>query len=189
MASLKGTVWQDERGITGLETAIILIAFVVVASVFAFAVLTTGLLSSDKAKETTISALKQTESTLAVRGAVVGVSNAGNTALASVRFQLSNANSGSDGVELSATSTVLTYQDSDQFFNLTGAAWTATWLIGSGPVVDPGEAVDVTVDLTGLSPMLGAAKEFTLEVKPRVGAVLIVNRTTPPELRPIVDLG
>ncbi len=49
--------------------------------------------------------------------------------------------------------------------------------------------MDVTVDLTGLSPMLGAAKEFTLEVKPRVGAVLIVNRTTPPELRPIVDLG
>ena len=33
----------DERGITGLETAIVLIAFVVVASVFAFAVLSTGL--------------------------------------------------------------------------------------------------------------------------------------------------
>ena len=33
----------DERGITGLETAIILIAFVVVASVFAYAVLTAGL--------------------------------------------------------------------------------------------------------------------------------------------------
>ena len=30
---------RDERGITGLETAIILIAFVVVASVFAYTVL------------------------------------------------------------------------------------------------------------------------------------------------------
>ena len=38
----------DQRGITGLETAIVLIAFVVVASVFAFAVLSTGLLSSEK---------------------------------------------------------------------------------------------------------------------------------------------
>ena len=37
---------RDQRGITGLETAIVLIAFVVVASVFAFAVLSTGLLSS-----------------------------------------------------------------------------------------------------------------------------------------------
>ena len=44
----------DQRGITGLETAIVLIAFVVVASVFAFAVLSTGLLSSEKSKEFTI---------------------------------------------------------------------------------------------------------------------------------------
>jgi flagellin FlaB len=41
--------FKDQRGITGLETAIVLIAFVVVASVFAFAVITTGLFSSEKA--------------------------------------------------------------------------------------------------------------------------------------------
>ncbi|HIM78888.1 MAG TPA: flagellin, partial [Dehalococcoidia bacterium] len=45
---------RDQRGITGLETAIVLIAFVVVASVFAFAVLSTGLLSSEKSKETVL---------------------------------------------------------------------------------------------------------------------------------------
>ncbi|MBI5029681.1 MAG: flagellin, partial [Chloroflexi bacterium] len=33
---------KDERGITALETAIILIAFVVVAAIFAFTVLSTG---------------------------------------------------------------------------------------------------------------------------------------------------
>ena len=184
-----GAAWGDQRGITGLETAIILIAFVVVASVFAFAVLTTGLLSSDKARDTTLSALKQAQSTLAVRGVVVGVSNPGNTSLVSVRFQLNNANSGSDGIELSASSTIFSYQDADQFMNLGAADWTATWLIGSGPVLDPGEAVDVDVDLTTLSPLLGGAKEFTVQVKPSLGAVLMVNRTTPPELRPIVDLG
>lgn len=42
---------NDQRGITGLETAIVLIAFVVVSSVFAFAALSTGLFSSDKAKK------------------------------------------------------------------------------------------------------------------------------------------
>ena len=41
---------SDQRGITGLETAIVLIAFVVVSSVFAFAPLSTGLFSSDKSK-------------------------------------------------------------------------------------------------------------------------------------------
>ena len=39
----------DQSGITGLETAIGLIAFVVVAAVFAFTVLTTGLFTSEKA--------------------------------------------------------------------------------------------------------------------------------------------
>ena len=185
----KGATWGDQRGITGLETAMILIAFVVVASVFAFAVLTTGLLSSDKARETTLSALKQAESTLALRGAVVGVSNAGNTSIVSVRFQLNNASAGSDGIHLSASSTIFSYQDADQFVNFGSADWTATWLIGNGPVLDPGEAVEIDVDLSVLSPLLGTAKEFTVQVKPNLGAVLMINRTTPPELRPIVDLG
>ena len=50
---------SDERGITGLETAIVLIAFVVVASVFAFAVLSTGLLSSQTAKEAVTGGLQE----------------------------------------------------------------------------------------------------------------------------------
>ena len=40
----------DERGITGLDAAIITIAFVVVASVFAFAALSTGLFTTDRAR-------------------------------------------------------------------------------------------------------------------------------------------
>ena len=56
---------SDQHGITGLETAIVLIAFVVVASVFAFAVLSTGLLSSEKSKETVLGGLAETQSTVA----------------------------------------------------------------------------------------------------------------------------
>jgi len=41
-------VLKGQRGITGLETAVILIAFVVVASIFAFTVLSTGLFSSER---------------------------------------------------------------------------------------------------------------------------------------------
>jgi flagellin FlaB len=47
-----------QRGITGLETAIILIAFVVVASVFAFTVLSTGIFSSERSKETVFAGLQ-----------------------------------------------------------------------------------------------------------------------------------
>ena len=63
---------RDQRGITGLETAIVLIAFVVVASVFAFAVLSTGFLSAEKSKEAVLGGLEETSSTLNVRGDIIG---------------------------------------------------------------------------------------------------------------------
>ena len=44
-------VLECQRGITGLETAIVLIAFVGVSSVFAFSALSAGLFSSDEAKD------------------------------------------------------------------------------------------------------------------------------------------
>ena len=62
------TGWWDQRGITGLETAIVLIAFVVVSSVFAFAALSTGLFSADKSKETIEAGLAEAQGTLEVKG-------------------------------------------------------------------------------------------------------------------------
>ena len=62
---------QRERGVTGLETAIILIAFVVVASVFAFTVLSTGIFSAERGKETIHAGLKGARSSLEIKGAVV----------------------------------------------------------------------------------------------------------------------
>ena len=60
-----------QRGITGLETAIILIAFVVVASVFAFTVLSTGVFWTDRARETIFAGLEQTKSSLRPTGSVI----------------------------------------------------------------------------------------------------------------------
>jgi len=42
---------KNESGITALETAIILIAFVVVAAIFAFTVLSTGTFLTERSKE------------------------------------------------------------------------------------------------------------------------------------------
>ena len=68
---------DDQRGVTGLETAIILIAFVVVASVFAFTVLSTGIFSAERGKETIHAGLKGARSSLALKGSVLatGVTN------------------------------------------------------------------------------------------------------------------
>ena len=191
----------DQRGITGLETAIVLIAFVVVASVFAFAVLSTGLLSSEKSKETVLGGLAETSSTISIRGDIIATSNTNKTFIDSIKFTLSSAAQAADAVDLSKDGVVVTYLDSTQainckddtksFDNDTDTAeckWKAVWILGNGDLLDPGEQTDMTVTLTNLSPLLPKSKEFTIQIKPNKGAVVIVNRTTPPELKKIMSL-
>ena len=63
------------------------------ASVFAFAVLSTGLLSSEKSKETVLGGLAETQSTVALRGSVIAHSSSTGSGgeIRSVVFQVSNA--------------------------------------------------------------------------------------------------
>ena len=195
------SLMRDQRGITGLETAIVLIAFVVVASVFAFAVLSTGLLSSEKSKETVLGGLAETSSTISIRGDIIAESNTDKTFIDSVRFTLSSAAQSVDAVDLSKTGVVVTYLDSTQAINCKDkdyvfdgdpdtaeCRWKAVWIIGNGDLLDPGEQTDMTVTLTNITPVLPKSKEFTIQVKPNKGAVVIVNRTTPAELKKIMSL-
>ena len=70
---------RSQHGITGLETAIVLIAFVVVSSVFAFAALSAGLFSSDKSEGTFEAGLAEARGTLETRGAVIAKANTTGT--------------------------------------------------------------------------------------------------------------
>ena len=101
----------DESGITGLETAIVLIAFVVVASVFAFAVLSTGVLSSEKSKEAVLGGLEETQATLTLRGSVIAHATSSLARIGYLTFQVSNATQGAQGVELPGTAVIVTYID------------------------------------------------------------------------------
>ncbi len=70
---------RDQRGITGVETAIVLIAFVVVASVFAYTVLSAGVFSSEKSKEAIYAGLEQARGTMELVGSVKATSIAATT--------------------------------------------------------------------------------------------------------------
>ena len=65
------TLASRQRGVTGLETAIILIAFVVVASVFAFTVLSTGIFSAERGKETVYAGLEQARASIQLKGSLI----------------------------------------------------------------------------------------------------------------------
>ena len=105
----------DQRGITGLETAIVLIAFVVVSSVFAFAALSTGLFSSDKAKETIQAGLSETRGSMELKGSVIiDAVTTGTTANANnITFQVSNA-AGGEAIDLTPGKTLIKYSDETQ---------------------------------------------------------------------------
>jgi flagellin FlaB len=67
--------FKHEKGITGLETAIILIAFVVVAAVFAYTTLSAGLFSTQKSQEAVYAGLKEARATLELKGNVIATAN------------------------------------------------------------------------------------------------------------------
>ena len=64
-------IFKNERGQTALETAIILIAFVVVASVFAFTILSAGASSTEKSEESIYAGLEGVQSSMSTRGTVI----------------------------------------------------------------------------------------------------------------------
>jgi flagellin FlaB len=183
---------RDERGITGLETAIILIAFVVVASVFAYTVLSAGIFSSQKGQEAIHSGLEQARSTLEMKGNVVAVSD--GSAVTELKFSLANALDGQpidltppidggNGTADGNSTNVVVISYSSQTQRIDDLVWTkiAMGLDDGDNLLEDGELFEITVDLSGVE-TIGPYKTFTIQVKPPVGSVLVIERTTPASL-------
>jgi flagellin FlaB len=182
--------FRREDGITGLETAIILIAFVVVAAVFAFVVLSTGLFSSERSKESVYAGLAKTRATMNLASGVVGRANGGLTQVDSIEFDLVLAAAG-EQVNLDPTATtnrtVITYIDATTVVN--DVAYTTTVITGNpNAMLEQGELIRVTVNLAAIGATVGPNGTFTLEIKPPTGSYLNVQRSTPPALLAVMQL-
>lgn len=187
---------KDESGQTALETAIILIAFVVVASVFAFTILSAGSSSTEKGEAAIYSGLENVESSMAIKGAVIAKGDTASDELNEVSFTVSLAGGG-EPVDLTANqAVVISYRDGDE--SISSLDWTTNFIVqqagedAADMMLEEGELAEITVDLTtqttALTSLPGPNAEFTLEVKPPTGAVLIVSRTTPASIEPVMEL-
>jgi flagellin FlaB len=172
---------RDEHGITGLETAIILIAFVVVAAVFAFVVLSTGLFSSERGKEAVYAGLAKTRGTMELSSGVIATSNT-TTGITGLTFDVALA-AGGDAVNLDPAATtnrtVISYIDTST--TVSNVTYTVTPLVGNADnLLQPGELFEVQIDTTQAGfPVIGANAVFTLEVKPPSGSFMVIQRTIP----------
>ncbi len=203
---------RDERGITGLETAIILIAFVVVATVFSFVVLTTGIFSAERGKETVYAGLEKARGTMEVRGGIVVQGADTDTdgtidEVNDIQFQVSTT-AGGDPIPLDPTATsnrtVIAYRSGSVVNN--DMSYAATEIVGDGDgLLEPGELFTITVcgesaDFDGDSTddcaaanadtigTLAANERWTLEIQTPVGAVLDITRSMPAQLDAVMQL-
>ena len=198
MQKLLRKLRNSQQGITGIETAIILIAFVIVASVFAYVVLSAGLFSTQKAKEAIHAGLDEAKSTIEVKGNIYGRME--SSVLQEVYFTVATT-TGGDMIDFTDTSSanasnlvVISYSDAYQIFP--SVNWTMQKLntTASDNLLDRNELFMITVDLTCVSENATAEQKpgpyhkFQLEVKPPVGAVLTLERTLPARVDQIVNL-
>jgi flagellin FlaB len=68
----KRSIRKDKRAFTGLEAAIVLTAFVVVAAVFSYVVLNAGFFTTQKSKEVIHTSVEQATSSAELSGNVIG---------------------------------------------------------------------------------------------------------------------
>ncbi len=191
---------RGQRGITGLETAIILIAFVIVASVFAFVTLSTGLFSAERSKETVFAGLQKAQSNLELHGSLVitgATGGAGDATGGTLTFQLALA-AGGNPISFDAAAdnnrVVINYVDSDS--RVADLNWTAVWIVrsDSDELLEPGELVQIEIALPVTSQVnadtgVPAVNErFTLEVVAPSGGSMLIARTMPPAIDPVMDL-
>lgn len=71
----KPRLFRDKRGIVGVEAAIVLIAFVVIASALAYVVVNMGFFSAQKAKMTITRGIEESTSALQLDGSVIAYTN------------------------------------------------------------------------------------------------------------------
>lgn len=182
---------NDEQGMSALETAIILIAFIVVASVFAFAILRAGTASTERGQQAVYAGLEGVASSMEIKGSILAIDDVGGGEVQDIIFTASLV-AGGEPVDLTSAAAnrvvIVSYRDGEQFVN--DLDWAVAW-VGSNDaddLLEAGELAEITVDVSGLTTALGPNTQFTIEVKPPTGAVITMERTTPAAIEAVMDL-
>ena len=202
------TVSREQRGMTGLETAIILIAFVTVAAVFGYAVLSAGLFSAERGKETIYAGLQQAKANMEISGSVIvlGDNATPPTKVDTIKMTVRNAIAGSpidmtmplSGGTYNHNKCVISLTTAEHYFN--NINWTKVDIGQSDndALLEAGEQMEITIDIKTLKdastgntlavPDIGANDWFNLQVKPTQGSTMTIQRTMPAGLDPIMDM-
>jgi flagellin FlaB len=176
--------FSHEDAFTGLEAAIVLIAFVVVAAVFSYVVLGAGFFTTQKSQEVVHTGVQQASSTLEIVGNVYGTGVAGSS-IDTVNFSVALA---PGGTPVDFDKVVMTYSNSSSLETLARSAkgsepaaggWSIAAVqnqVTNDDVLEKGEQFDIMAKPTNA---ITKNDQFSIEIKPAIGAALSITRTAP----------
>jgi flagellin FlaB len=185
------SLYRGQKGISGLETAIILIAFVTVASVLAYSVLSAGIFSAEQGHAVVYRGLEGAQSTMELKGTVLGMGTQGvdpaPDTLTSVQLVLGMAISGNT-VDMDAVS--INYWDDS--VSSTSVSWSYVLSAqsterGSANLMEGDELMVITVTIPAAATVV-IYDTFTLQVLPPNGSALTIQRTLPGAIYNVMTL-
>jgi len=199
---------NGKKGLTGIETAIILVAFVIVAAAFAFAVLNVGYQSTQKAQDVMRAGMEQASSALELDGAVIAYKDSTSDFVKNITFTI-RLSPGKSPVSLDTDFFAIAVTTQNRYwpnvyYNNTYDATDACQTNSSNPVaaciypildagargyLEQGDKFLVVVAFNNSNVGPGANTEVSIELKPSIGNVLTIQRITPLSLTDVMFLG
>lgn len=165
---------NKDSGFSGLEAAIVLIAFVVVAAVFSYVMLGAGFFATQKSQEVTYSGIKQSTSNVVLDGMLYGNANP----ITTLSFHITIPEGGQaqkvGDIEFVMTSTdnMIATTITPVFKNRYDTTKSSAY------VMSPTEKILVELALGATTQnTIGAGDKFTVEVKPKIGAASLITKT------------
>jgi flagellin FlaB len=176
--------YANEEGFTGLEAAIVLIAFIVVASVFSYVVLGAGFYTTQKAQETIYRGVEQSTTNVQLVGNVYGLASNTTEGIDQIRFTIGLI-PGTPYIDLEKMNIVV----STPTIAPTILAWTNassstedTNFIALKNGVGTSQSTMVSGDQTEIQFNITAVPRDTkinIEIRPGLGASYPFSKTTP----------
>lgn len=175
---------RDDDGFTGLEAAIVLIAFVVVAAVFSYVVLGAGFFTSQKAQETVYKGVQQSTTNVLLKGSIYGLAADTTLGINQINFTMGLA-PGAPSIDI--TKMVIVYSNatiSPAIMTYTsGSPAAGSQFYAAKDNMGGEDQVDVYFMLPAAAPK---NTEMHIEVRPGGGGAAIpFTKTVPPTVNKV----
>jgi archaeal flagellin FlaB len=175
---------KDNEAFTGLEASMVLIAFVVVASVFSYVMLGAGFFSTQKSQQVIQAGIGQTSGNIALKGEIFGIADNNTATIEKIQFGVGPAIAGTNvdfsrmGITWSTNNVTPVRLDFTRDAPMAGQ-W--SFINGSpGPIPDTlvSDSHIITIMVCPPAPVFPNDR-LTLELIPESGAATGISRTVP----------